>query len=105
MLGCGLGVDWSVIHQDNRVVLKDVVRYDGAGSTLATHFPDLTVEIPYLEYESQVLQFALEARQPFESQTKDTSDEDVPGEFAAFWKEFDNHLLEVADSNRDPAAG
>ena len=95
MLGCGLGVDWSVLHQGETVALGNVVRYDGAGATQAALFPDINVVLNEAEYASQIVQFALEARRPFEGQIKDTSDEDVPGEFAEFWKEFDHILVKV----------
>ena len=91
--GCGLGIDWSVRHDGDIVVLGDVVRFDGAGSTQVVPFPGLEARLNRSEYVREVVHFALEARRLFEAEPKESTREDIPGDFAAFWKEYDEILV------------
>jgi hypothetical protein len=50
MMGCPIGIDWTVRHVDRLVRITDVVRYDSTNETEAVRYPELEVELPLDEY-------------------------------------------------------
>ncbi len=93
MLGCDMGIDWSVRHYGGVVCIEDVVRYDCNNMTAAVEFPEIEVRIPWKAYAEQIVGFALEAKALFNGIEKDKSGEVIEGEYDAFWSEFD-HILD-----------
>ena len=93
MMGCNIGIDWAVRHHDSFVHISDVVRYDSNDVGQAIRFPDVSVQIPWSAYATQVTGFATAAREFFRGIEKDRSSESVGGEYDAFWGEF-NELLD-----------
>lgn len=92
MMGCDIGIDWSVRHHDGLVCISDVVRYDSNNFSEASEFPDIAVQIPWNIYAEQVVGFATEAKAFFQGIEKDKSGETIEGEYDAFWSEFDQTL-------------
>lgn len=92
MMGCNLGIDWNVRHQDGMVCVNNVVRYDSNDVSKAVEFPDISIQIPWKLYAEQVVAFAVEAKAFFQGIEKDKSSETIDGEYDAFWSEYD-HLL------------
>lgn len=93
MMGCDIGIDWTVRHRNQIVCISDVVRYDSNDASKGVRFPDLKIEIAWIHYAKQVLAFAKEAKTFFEDISKNKSAETIKGEYDAFWSEFD-YLLE-----------
>ena len=92
MMGCDIGIDWTVRHRGGVVHIGDVVRYDSNNLGEAVQFPAISIQIPWRVYAEQVTGFATAAREFFQGIEKDKSTETVEGEYDAFWGEFDDLL-------------
>ena len=102
MMGCDIGIDWTVRHQEGVVCISDVVRYDSNSFSEAIEFPDIKIQIPWNVYAEQIVGFAMEARDFFQGIEKDKSSETIEGEYDAFWSEFDHLMASCeAPSERD----
>jgi len=105
MGGCSLGVDWTTRHVAERVLISDVVRYDGAGGTDAHFFPDAIADLPFGEYASAVIPFARAARALFEGVSKTVKESEfAPGAYSAFWREYDDLLVRYGHGTLIPLA-
>ena len=94
--GCGLGVDWTTRHHNGLVQLSDIVRYDAAGGGEPREFPGVALEMPLGDYVAEVARFAREARRLFEETPKRVAANELwPGEYRAFWEEYDRLLTPV----------
>jgi hypothetical protein len=92
MMGCPIGVDFSVEHGQRGVEIADVVRYDSTSESQATRFAGLSVRLPEAEYRDHVVGFALRARELFEGTTKLFGDEFDERQYRDFWAEFNGIL-------------
>lgn len=92
MMSCPIGVDWSVRHLTDAVRLSDVVRYDTTNEAQAIRFPEIDAIVPVAHYVQEVVSFARVARSVFEHTEKDSSNETIPGEYVAFWQEYETLL-------------
>jgi hypothetical protein len=92
MMGCPVGIDWSVSHVDGQVRIDDVVRYDTVNETEAVRFPGVAAELSEDEYRLQVVAFAEWAKEPFEKIAKEPADDFDQQQHADFWGEFDARL-------------
>ncbi len=92
MMGCPLGIDWTVRHVEDRVRITDVVRYDTTNEGDATRFPDLEIEMPLDEYRDEVVAFARRAKEPFKGVEKSFGDEVDEQDYLDFWEEYDRLL-------------
>lgn len=96
MMGCPIGIDWSVSHGVGEVSIHDVVRYDDVDETKAVRFPDITVTIPEADYVDQVVAFAERAKRLFEGITKEFDSDFELQQYRDFWSEFDGRLERAA---------
>jgi hypothetical protein len=92
MMGCPVGIDWSVSHVDGQVRIDDVVRYDTTDETEAVRFPGVAAELSEDEYRLQVVAFAERAKEPFEKIAKEPVDDFGQQQHVDFWEEFDTRL-------------
>ena len=68
-------------------------KFEHPGGVRPREFPEVTARLSRAEYEGQVVAFAREARQLIERTPKQVAaNEDIPGEFAEFWSQFDGYL-------------
>lgn len=65
MIGCPIGADWRVRHDDDIVVISDVVRFPTKWEADQVSFGDLTVKVLFSDYEREVTAFARNARSMF----------------------------------------
>ena len=96
MMGCPVGIDWSVSHVGGQVRIDDVVRYDTVDETEAVRFPGVAVELSEDEYRLQVVAFAERAKEPFEGIAKELADDFERQQYEEFWEEFDARLDRAA---------
>src|SRR5688572_24933251 len=75
MMGCPIGVDFSVRHLAGFVTIADVVRHDTTSGAPNAVFPELSVVLSIADYQRAVLDFARKARDPFNSVVKVLDDE------------------------------
>ena len=61
-MNCPIGIHWSVSHQDQFVLISDVIKYDETNEKSAITYTDLDVKIPKEDYRQCVVSFALEAK-------------------------------------------
>lgn len=101
MMGCPIGIDWTVRHVKDRVRITDVVRYDTTSDSDATRFPGLEVEIPLDEYRDEILAFARRAKEPFEGVVKSFSDDADERDYVNFWEEYDRLLAEAVQAGSE----
>lgn len=92
MMGCPVGIDWSVSHLDGQVRIDDVVRYDTVDESDAVRFPSVAAELSEDEYGLHVVAFAQRAKEPFERITKEFADDFEQQQYEEFWEEFDARL-------------
>lgn len=92
MMGCPIGIDWSVRHLAEGVLIDNVVRYDTTNEAEAIRFPGLQVRIPEEHYRRQIVSFAQKAKSLFEGSAKSFSDDFDRKQYETFWEEF-NQLL------------
>lgn len=91
MMGCPIGIDWTVSHLPaRRVRIQDVVRYDDTSGDGMT-FP-VDVEISADEYRREVIAFAERAKEPFHGVAKEPFDALDRQAYEAFWREYDERL-------------
>ena len=101
MMGCPIGIDWTVEHADSRVRISEVVRYDEVRTGAVQKFPDVAVEVPLEEYRDEIVAFARRAKEPFEGVTKSFDDDFDRKMFVEFWEEYDR-LLDDAVAASEP---
>ncbi len=89
MLGCPIGVDWSVRHTSGQVILSDVRRWDWPDEDRPTLFPGQQITLSEDSYRKVVIAFAEEVRQFFRGKEKVFIDETVELSYQKFWQEFD----------------
>jgi hypothetical protein len=92
MMGCPIGIDWTVRHIDGLVCIADVVRYDTTSDSEAVRFPGLAVEMPLHEYRDEITAFARKAKEPFEGVEKVFHDDLDRDDYVRFWEEYDRLL-------------
>ena len=92
MMGCGIGIDWSVGHLSDQVCITDVVRYESSGPI---RYPGLEVLVASSYYRADVVAFAQHAKEPFEGIEKSFSSPDERVEYSSSGRSND-HLLRVA---------
>jgi hypothetical protein len=92
MTGCPIGADFTVRHHAGIVSIGNVVRYDTTKDDEGVRFPGLDVQIGAAAYRSEVLGFALKARDLFRGAVKRFADDFDAAQYRAFWSEFDQML-------------
>ncbi len=60
MMGCPIGINWSVTHLDDGILISNVVRHDSTSDEPTIRFSRIAVTIPDKHYRQQVLSFARE---------------------------------------------
>ena len=96
MMGCPIGIEWDVEHNDEVVRIRNVIVCDGTG---AEHERDLhlAVDVPATEYRDQVVALA-ESVKRFFAASPDKAFEDSfdRQQYADFWREFEARLAAVS---------
>ena len=92
MIGCPIGIDWSVTHLGGDILINNIARYDAANEEQAIRFPRTEVRVPEEHYNQQVLSFAQEVKSWFERNPRSFYEDSDREQFEAFWEEF-NCLL------------
>jgi hypothetical protein len=95
MMGCPIGIDWSVEHLGGRVRIRDVVKYDTIDVREAVRFPQIDVEVAEEEYRRQVIAFATRAKEPFQGIEKKFEGyfaDHERREYEEFWAEYERLL-------------
>lgn len=88
MQGCPIGADWTVIHDGGDVLIKDIVRWDTPDEYRPTAFPELTVRVPFADYQKIVVEFAESVLTFFEGQEKQFFSDSERTAYETFWTEF-----------------
>ncbi|WP_394374108.1 hypothetical protein [Niallia taxi] len=100
MMGCPISINWSVKHTNDQVLLSDFVKVTTTSSDEATHYPNLQIELNKEYYKQQILQFALQAKQLFETSPAKAFFDDYDKQmYIEFWEEYDQ-LLQKATLNK-----
>jgi len=93
MMGCPIGVNWSVRHDGSAIQLDDVAVYPTTNERDVIALPDVAITLTLAEYRAQVLPFAEAARTFFLAAEPKTFDDDFGHErHVDFWGEFDDIL-------------
>ena len=92
MLGCPIGVDWTVRHVPGFVVIDDITRYETTDPSEALAFRGSPVAVPDEEYSQQIIAFATKAKQLFEGVEKTFYSDFDREQYERFWREFDSLL-------------
>lgn len=88
MLGCPIGIDWSVVHTDDLVTLSDVRRHDTT-SRVPTHRFSGSVTLSLAAYREQVVAFARRVQQFVEqSPPRVFGDPFDRKQYEDFWSEY-----------------
>lgn len=91
MLGCPIGVDWSVRHEADLIRLNHVTVQPTTNERDAVILADAQATVAVAHYRAEVLSFAEEARAYFrESTPKVFQDDFGRQQHVAFWREFDD---------------
>jgi hypothetical protein len=89
MMGCPIGINWSVTHAQGHVILNNIIRFDTTNEERSTKFPELEAKLTEEEYRKQVIAFAVKAKQPFQESPRSYYDDFDQQQFETFWKEYD----------------
>lgn len=94
MMGCPISIHWTVKHTDDQMILSDFVKVTTTNPKSGSiHYSGLTVKLSKNEYKNQVVQFALQAKNFFETSKEKRISDDFDREiYEDFWNEY-NHLL------------
>jgi hypothetical protein len=92
MMGCPVGIDWSVSHCHGEVFLSDVLKYDSTSEGDVLRYPDLAVQMSEGDYRRSIVAFAERAKELFVGITKEIDDDWDRKQYAEFWQEFDARL-------------
>jgi hypothetical protein len=95
MMGCPIGIDWSVAHVGAAVRLDDVVRYETTHDGDAIRLPGLSVVVSRDDYRDEVVSFASKAKEPFAGVEKVFSDEFDQDQYESFWDEYERLLTDA----------
>ncbi len=89
MMGCPIGVDWTVIHEDNLVQLSQFTRWDSPDEHHPQQFPGLAVTLSFKEYQNQILTLAAQVLDFFKGESKQFFDMQDQLAYERFWSEFE----------------
>ncbi len=89
MLGCPIGINWTVTHAQGNVVLANIIRFDTTNEEHGKKFLELEAVLTEEEYRKQVIAFAVKAKQPFQESPRSYYDDFGREQFETFWKEYD----------------
>jgi hypothetical protein len=92
MMGCVIGLDWTVRHVGQEVILSDIVRWDWPDESRPTRFEGLSVRMIKSDFVAAVLPFALAVKNFFEGADKVFFNDDDRQAYTQFWTEFDTRL-------------
>jgi hypothetical protein len=96
MMGCPIGVDWTVIHENDRVQLSQFRRWDSPDEQHPQEFPGLSVTLSFKEYKNQVMAMAAQVREFFQGEFKQFFDVQDQLAYERFWSEFELRFKEHA---------
>jgi hypothetical protein len=88
MMGCPIGLDWSVLHHNGQVTIKNILRWDSPDEDRAQQFNGLEVRLTEAEYRQAIIEFAQQVIPFFEGQTKEFFDAQDRLSYEKFWAEF-----------------
>jgi hypothetical protein len=100
MMGCPIGIDWTVEHVNGRVRISDVFRCDDVGTAAVQEYPDVAVDVPLEEYRDEIVAFARRAKEPFEGVTKSLDDDFDRRTFVEFGEEYDRLLADALAASK-----
>jgi len=66
MTGCPIGVNWSVKHKKDHVLINDVMHYLNTSEEYAIRYPDLNTYLPFEYYRKEIVLFAKMAKDFFD---------------------------------------
>ncbi len=89
MMGCPIGVDWTVIHENDQVHLSQFRRWDSPDEQHPQEFPGLAVTLSLKEYQNQVLVIAALVLEFFKGESKQFFDMQDQLAYERFWSEFE----------------
>jgi hypothetical protein len=94
MIGCPIGIHWTVKHIDDQVILSDFVKITTTNPESGSiYYPGLKVKLSKDEYKNQVVQFAIQAKNLFNTSKEKRISDDFDREmYEDFWNEY-NRLL------------
>ncbi len=96
MMGCPIGVDWTVTHENDQVQLSQFRRWDSPDEQHPQEFTGLVVNLSFKEYQDQVVALAAEVREFFQGQSKQFFDAQDQLAYERFWSEFELRYQEHA---------
>ena len=92
MMSCPIGVDWSVLHEDDSVLLDDFTHKDSPGAGGGVDLPSGPIRVSTEHYCSEIVRVALEAKTLFVGAEKTFDSKFERAEYVAFWREYDSLL-------------
>lgn len=95
MMGCPIGIDWTVEHKPGGWVrLSNVRKFDTTSETPTVTFPGLAAEVGGKRYRAEVTRFAQEVKLFFANQAKTIQDDWDRQQDEEYWQEFDRLLAQ-----------
>lgn len=95
MTGCPISIHWTVKHCYDQVFLSDFVKVTTTNQESGSiYYPGLKVKLSKTEYKDQVVQFAIQAKNFYNTSKEKRIFDDFDREmYDDFWREY-NALLE-----------
>lgn len=89
MIGCNIGIDWTVRHVGENVELSNVTKFIGNSDNEIVTYPQLNLTVPLIQYKAEIERFALKAKSLFDGVPKKVSENKLyPNKYQLFWKEY-----------------
>ena len=92
MMSCPIGINWTVIHKLDNVIISNVVRYPSPNEKEVIQFEGLSVDLSSEDYRIQIIDFAKAAKSFFATTPKQLEDDFDRKQYDKFWKEYDSLL-------------
>ena len=98
MIGCPISINWTVNHQNDLVIIKDIKKYPTTDENDVIEYKDLIAIVDRTKYTREIVRFCDSIKDYFKGKNRDFQNNYDKQEWASFWQEFDK-LLEKHHHN------
>jgi hypothetical protein len=96
MTSCPIVIDWHLIHEGHKVIIKNIRKYLSTDESKVVKYAGLEVEIDIDEYKNEIVKVAKQVKDFFtRSKPRNLTGLDIECN-REFWEEFNSLLLKYS---------